>query len=54
MYAVAFVSVAALGEPRGILLTSLFPSELFKVIFLVFFVTGTDYVSCLPLSRCRR
>lgn len=53
MYLVVFVSVA---EPGGVLLASVFPSELLKVIFLMLFVTDTDYVSCLlmkeaPLGR---
>ena len=51
MYAVAFVPVAALAGPRGVLLTSVFPSQLLRVIFLVLFVTGTDYVSCLLVKE---
>lgn len=33
MYVVAFVPIAALAERGGVLLTSVFPSELLKVIF---------------------
>lgn len=51
MYAAAFVSIAALAEPRGVLLTSVFPSELLKAIFPVLFVSGTDYVSCLLVKE---
>jgi len=33
VYAVAVVSIAVLAELRGVLLTSVFPSELLKVNF---------------------
>lgn len=51
MYTVACVAIAALTEPWGVLLASGFASELLKVTFLMLFVAGTDYVSCLPVKE---